>query len=390
MVRAGEKINLNSPSQVKQALVKLTGDESITSTSEKFLADKIAAYEETMTNERLPEAERKKAEERFNVLKMLIDFRGFDKAVSSYGENYIRACDANGRIHANFKQIEAETGRMASGASKKGEPKINLQNVPRDAETRGCFTAPLRRKLLIADFSTIELRILAEMSKDPKFIRAFSKDLHKYSASVFFKVPYEAVDKDLRQKGKNCGFAMVYGAGPFRISQITGGSKEDAAESLSNYRAEFKGNARWLDAAQKQARFQGYSRTLAGRLAKFNSGYIWNEQKKAEARGDNETAKKLKGQLAAIARNGSNSPIQGSSADLTKRAMYLAAERFEGHDVFLVNVVHDEIVCECDERIAEWAAEQLKQAMEQAGREFLTVVDCPVDVHIGDSWAEKG
>src|SRR5262249_25900648 len=93
--------------------------------------------------------------------------------------------------------------------------------------------------------------------------------------------------------------------------------------------------------------------------------------------------------LSAYGRNGSNSPVQGSSADLTKRAMYLAWQRFKGHDVQIVNVVHDEIVIEMDESIAEWAALQLKEAMEQAGREYITVIPCPVEVMIADNWSQK-
>lgn len=400
-------VNLNSPVKIRGILEKILECE-LRGTRENELSEHIADYARDINigckeiegrlaayaiggaTERQVEASKlivAQLEWKKYVLDKLLDYRGFDKAVSSYGQNYINALDRFDRIHANFKQIEAETGRMSSGG---GEDSINLQNVPRDEETRGCFTAPKGRKLLIADFSTIELRILAQMSKCDAFRRAFSLDLHKYSAMIFFGIPYEEITKDLRQKGKNCGFAMVYGAGPHRISQITGDTKEAAASSLSNYRGEFPGNATWLDSAQKQARFQGFARTMAGRLAKFDSKRLYAMQKRAEQDRDYRLVKELKGKLGAISRNGSNSPIQGTSADLTKRAMKLVYDRLRGLDAWIVNVVHDEIVVECAEEIASMVAQILKEEMERAGSEFLTVVTCPIDVHIADSWAEKG
>lgn len=353
-------INLNSPDQVKRALRTLKvpiGDSTKESLIEHLSKD-------------------------YPVIESLIEHRGWSKSVSSYGESYLEAIKPNGRIYPEYKQIGADTGRMAGGSHKKGsdEPKINIQQVPAKEEIgkkhRRCFTAPPGRKLVIADFSQIELRILSEFSTDIAFCAAFNsgQDLHKATAATMFdRERIEDVTKDERQDAKQVNYAISYGAGPPKLAHSMKCSEERAAGVLDTWKRKFYRNSRWLNDASTFAKTHHHTRTAVGRIINlFFDPHI-------------------KTQLAAAGRNGMNAPIQGTSADMTKIAAAIVFRLFvlAGIDALIVAIVHDEIVAEASESDAPKAAELLALGMEMAGSMFLRRVGCPVDALISDEWIKE-
>ena len=249
----------------------------------------------------------------------------------------------------------------------------NVQQIPHGAEFRRCFRAPAGRKLITADYSQIELRILADFTGDRGFVDAFQSgaDLHRVTAAQVFNVPVEAVTKQQRDFAKRLNFGVVYGIGAQRFALMTGLSTAEAEDLLRRYFASYRGLDVWLrDAAQRAVRDRTAPRTVAGRLFRFNFD--------AEDR-----------QAAGLAqRNGKNSPIQGSSADIIKRALRLLHDRLKGTGACVVNVVHDEIVVETDADGAEEMAKAVEDAMCKAGEEYLKRVPVKVESQVADEWAK--
>lgn len=350
-------INLGSPKQVLQALKNLRVP--VTDTTREPLIEHLAKD--------------------YPVVEKLIEHRGWAKSVSSYGQTYLDAIKPDGRIYPEYKQIGAETGRMAGGGHKdNGEPKINIQQVPSKEEIgkkhRQCFTSPPGRKLVIADFSQIELRILAEFSGDKAFCDAFNsgEDLHTATAAVMFDKPISEVTKDERQAAKTINYAIAYGAGPPKLAAGMKCSEQRAIEVLETWKRKFNRNAMWLADAAKFAQKHHHTRSQMGRLINF----FFDPH--------------IKAQLAAVGRNGMNAPIQGSSADMTKVAVALVHEELVRIqiDAFIVAIVHDEIVVEASEADAERAAEILANGMRVAGEQQLRRVGCPVDALVTDEWVK--
>lgn len=384
-------INLNSPVQVRTALLNLGVPLGERKTNEKELTEVANLLENRLRGLLAQQAAAVKATEApsqkflqrlegniaelqhaLRIIERLLEYRGAEKSVTSYGENILTMLTAEGRIHPDFRQLGTETGRLSCR-----EP--NVQQIPRDAAHRGCVQAPPGRKLLIADYAQIELRVMAELSTDANFVHDFNGglDMHSTGASRFFRVPYEEVSKELRQKAKSVNFLVIYGGGAFTLANRLKCSEQEAEELLRAYFQAYPGNKEFMDKAAKQATQRGYARTMYGRLIAF-------DVQKAK-REDNWRL------LNAFGRNGINAPIQGTSADMLKRALHLLGERLHGTSTRIVNIVHDEIVLECDdsdEALAH-AKTALKWAMETAGEEILTLVGCPVDVTIADTWADK-
>ncbi|HEV2704680.1 MAG TPA: DNA polymerase [Pyrinomonadaceae bacterium] len=300
-------------------------------------------------------------------IKKLLEYRTVQKALTSYGENILDEINPKtGRIHANFHQIGAPTGRMAC-------TNPNIQQVPHAVEYRRCFRAPEGRKLVIADYSQIELRILADYTGDQGFIDAFQSgaDLHRVTASQVFGVPLEQVTKEQRDFAKRLNFGVVYGIGAQRFSMMTGLSLTDAEDILRRYFATYRALDRWLrEAAQMAVRDKVAKRTVAGRLARFNFD---PEDRQA---------------ASAAQRNGKNSPIQGSSADILKRALRLLHDELKQGTARIVNIVHDEIVVETDAAEAEAMAEKVERAMCDAGEEFVKKVPVKVESQVADEWVK--
>jgi DNA polymerase-1 len=303
---------------------------------------------------------------KYPVIAKLLDYRTVQKAQTSYGETMLAEINpTTGRIHADFRQIGAPTGRMACNNP-------NIQQIPHGVEYRRCFRAPEGRKLVIADYSQIELRILAQFSEDRGFMDAFisGADLHKTTAAQVFGVALDAVTPDQRNFAKRLNFGVVYGIGAQRFGMLTGLGNTEAEDLLRKYFATYRQLDAWLREASNRAVRDASIRTASGRLIKF--------------RFDPQDRQAVSG----VQRGGKNAPVQGTSADILKRALRLLHDRLRTTNAMMVNVVHDEIVVECDATDAESTAETLRAAMTEAGQEYVTRVPLNVDVELADEWVK--
>jgi DNA polymerase-1 len=303
----------------------------------------------------------------YPVIAQLLEYRTVQKALTSYGQNMIELINpATGRLHADFRQIGAPTGRFAC-------TNPNIQQVPHAVEYRRCFSGhPAGRKLIIADYSQIELRILAEFSGDQGFISAFNSgaDLHRVTAAEVFNVPLDQVSKEQRDFAKRLNFGVVYGIGAQRFSIMTGLSVPDAENVLRKYFATYRQLDTYLHEAADRAVRDREARTASGRLVRF--------------RFDEEDRQ----QISMTKRNGKNTPIQGTSADILKRALRLLREELKTTSGKIVNIIHDEIVVEALDSDAEEVARRVEHAMCTAGEEYLTTVPVKVETEIADEWVK--
>ncbi|KXJ99001.1 MAG: DNA polymerase I [Acidobacteria bacterium OLB17] len=304
--------------------------------------------------------------EKYPVVAKLLEYRQYAKASQSFGQNILDFIEpSTGRIHADFRQIGAPTGRFSCSNP-------NLQQIPHETEYRRCFMAPAGRKLIVADYSQIELRILADISKDKAFIDAFRSgaDFHSATAAQIFRVAADTVTPDQRSFAKRLNFGVVYGIGVQRFARMTGLSESQAEDTLRRYFATYPRMDDWLRTQAKAVLTERSARTLSGRIARMR----FNENDRAE--------------VGATQRYAKNMPIQGTSADILKRALRLLHNEIRGTSAKLVNIVHDEILVEADASEAEEAARKLENSMLAAGREFLKDVPVKVDLAISDEWAK--
>ncbi|HEY0172975.1 MAG TPA: DNA polymerase [Pyrinomonadaceae bacterium] len=308
----------------------------------------------------------------FPVVRDILDYRTLQKTLK-FGETLLdsvdkgkRESERTNRIHTHFHQIGAPTGRMSST-----DP--NVQQIPHAFDMRRCFRAPAGRKLIVADYSQIELRILADFTGDPGFVEAFRSgaDLHRVTAAQVFNVKLEEVSKEQRDFAKRLNFGVVYGIGARRFALLTGLKETEAEDLLKRYFSTYRALDAWLrEAGFKAVRERTAPRTVAGRLFRFNFD--------AEDK-----------QAASLAqRNGKNSPIQGSSADIIKRAMRLLHDRLRGTEARVVNVVHDEVVVECPAEGAEEFVGVVEGAMCAAGEEYVRAVPVKVEAAVTDEWVK--
>jgi DNA polymerase-1 len=304
--------------------------------------------------------------EKFPVVAKLLEYRGVAKSLSSFGENILEYIEPQtGRIHADFRQIGAPTGRFSCSNP-------NLQQIPHDEQYRRCFTAPAGRKLVIADYSQIELRILADFSDDANFIKAFisGEDFHTTTAAQVFNVSPDAVTPEQRSFAKRLNFGVVYGIGASRFAMMTGLSQTEAENTMRRYFGTYRGLDSYLRESGRKVIAERQARTASGRMMRLR----FDESDRQ--------------QIGAAKRNGVNMPIQGTSADILKVALRLLHESLRGTSGKLVNIVHDEIVVECDAADAEATAVKLEAAMRRAGELYVTKVPVSVDVHTADEWTK--
>ncbi len=304
--------------------------------------------------------------EKYPVVGKLLEYRGVAKAVGSFGENILEFIEPKtGRIHADFRQIGAPTGRFSCSNP-------NLQQIPHEAEYRRCFNAPDGRSLVIADYSQIELRILADFSEDQNFISAFvsGQDFHAATAAQVFGIKPDEVTADQRSFAKRLNFGVVYGIGASRFAMMTGLTLIDAENTLRKYFSTYPRMDEWLRMQSKNVLTERQARTKSGRLARMN--FDANDRSS----------------IGAAQRYAKNMPIQGTSADILKRALRLLHDDIRSTSARLVNIVHDEIIVECDTADAETTAKKLESAMLRAGEEFVSKVPIKVDVHTADEWTK--
>src|SRR6266536_5265986 len=303
----------------------------------------------------------------YPVVAKLLEYRTMQKALTSYGQNMIEFINPKtGRLHADFRQIGAPTGRFAC-------TNPNIQQVPHALEYRRCFMGhPEGRQLVIADYSQIELRILAEFSGDQAFIDAFNSgaDLHRVTAAQVFNVAQDLVSRDQRDFAKRLNFGVVYGIGAQRFSMMTGLSVTEAEDVLRRYFATYRGLDRYLRESANRAVSEKQARTASGRLVRFNFDPSDRQQ------------------ISMTQRNGKNAPIQGTRADILKRALRLLREELRGTSARIVNIIHDEIVVEVDEGEAGEVAQKVEHAMCAAGEEYLKTVPVKVESQIASEWAK--
>jgi len=302
----------------------------------------------------------------YPVVATLLEYRTVQKAMTSYGENILEEISpVTGRVHADFRQIGAPTGRFSCSNP-------NIQQVPHAVEYRRCFRAPEGRKLIIADYSQIELRILADFSGDKGFIEAFRSgaDLHRVTAAQVFGVGLEQVSTDQRSFAKRLNFGVVYGIGAQRFAMLTGMSQTEAENVLRRYFATYPQLDQFLRDVANRAVRERSVRTASGRLVKFNF----------------DPADKQA--VSGAQRNGKNAPIQGTSADILKRALRLLHDRLRGTGARIVNIVHDEVVVESDAPNAEEIVKLVDEALTAAGEEYVSAVPVKVEVEVADEWVK--
>ena len=302
------------------------------------------------------------------VPRLLLEYREISKLLTTYLDVLPAEVNpATGRIHTSFNQIGAATGRLSST-----DP--NLQNIPvrsarGEAIRRGFVPRPGNR-FVVADYSQIELRLLAHLSGDPAFVEAFRAggDIHRQTAAVIFGVALDAVTPDMRARAKTINFATIYGQGPHALARQLGIPYEDARRFIDDYFARFAGVRAFLDRTVAEARERGFVETIFGRRR-----YI------PELRDKNFSVR------AFGERTATNSPLQGSAADLIKVAMIGVSEALRPLEAKLLLQVHDELVVEAPAGEAEAVARLVTERMERAAELSVPLV---ATVGIGDNWLD--
>jgi len=339
-------VNLNSPVQILEAFRRVGID--LPSTSESVLR---------RTNHPLA--------------KMLLEYRSYEKLISAFGENLLSKINPKtGRIHPDYMQIGADTGRFACSNP-------NLQQIPKDSAFRSCFIPAEGYKFVVADYSQIELRIMAEFSEDPAFMKAYreDRDLHTLTAAQMFGIPEEKVRHDVeRFQAKSINFGLMYGRGAASLASQLGISVEEAKTLLNKYFRTYSKVKRWLDKAGRDAVQKGYSVTLGGRKRWF--------------RRPDPSDPSYERQLSHFERQGKNTPIQGTSADIIKYALVFIYDKIKkkGYEAFPVHTVHDEVVVEVREDQAEEVRDLVEKEMIRAAKVLLKKVPVKVGIKISDIW----
>jgi DNA polymerase-1 len=354
---AGEEFNVNSPKQLGEVLF------------EKLMLPSPGKKTKTgySTNAEVLE----KMRPYHPIIEEILEYRKVAKLKSTYADGLVKAADGDGRVRTNFKQTGTATGRLSST-----EP--NLQNIPIRTE----LGRELRRYflpenedyvLLDADYSQIELRLLADISKDENMISAFlgGEDIHTSTAAAVFGVPKNAVTGEQRKRAKAVNFGIVYGIGAFSLASDLGISRAKANEYIENYLSSYPGVRDYLKNVVKDAYANGYVTTPLGRRR-----YI------PELAGQTNNRKNF-GERVAM-----NSPIQGSAADIIKIAMVNVSRKLKetGLDARLILQVHDELLIEARRDDCDKVAEILQGEMEHA---VSLAVPLVAEVTVGENWFDN-
>ncbi|HYR36383.1 MAG TPA: DNA polymerase I [Burkholderiales bacterium] len=351
---AGQPFNLGSPKQIQEILferqklpVKKKTPSGQPSTDEDSLA-------ELALDHPLP--------------RLILEHRTLSKLKSTYTDKLPRSINpVTGRVHTTYSQTTAVTGRLASN-----EP--NLQNIPirtpAGRRIRSCFIAPPGAKIMSADYSQIELRIMAHLSGDENLRRAFSEgeDVHRATAAEVFGVPLPHVDADQRRVAKVINFGLIYGMSSFGVAQNLGIDRATAQTYVDRYFARFPGAKRYMDETRARARQEGYVETVFGRR-------LWLPELRSGAPVRRQAAER-----AAI-----NAPMQGTAADLIKLAM-IAVQKWldeSGAKAKLIMQVHDELVLEVPDAEIEATKAKVRELMESVAKLDVPLV---AEVGVGENW----
>ena len=352
---AGEEFNISSPKQLGEVLF------------EKMM---LPVIKKNKTGYSTDADVLKKLMPYHPIIEDILDYRQMSKLKSTYADGLPKAADENGRIHSVFNQTGTATGRLSSA-----EP--NLQNIPvRTAEGREFrkYFIPQDDDYVIidADYSQIELRILAHIANDEAMINAFlsGEDIHTATASKVFEVPASEVTSEQRKRAKAVNFGILYGMGEYSLSEDLEISMAQAKKYIASYLAGFPSIKEYLENIKKQAKKDGYVTTLFGRKRKIT-----------ELAASNKNVQHF-GERVAM-----NSPIQGTAADIIKIAMIKVSQAFKDAkiDAKVILQVHDELIVEAHKDCANRAFEILRDSMEKA---IELSVPLNVEAHIGKNWFE--
>lgn len=350
----GYEFNLNSPKQLGTALFEKLGLPAKKKTKSGYSTG--AEVLESLKHDH-------------PAVSLLLNYRQLAKLKSTYADGLVTCVAEDGRIHSTFNQTEARTGRISSS-----EP--NLQNIPvrtkEGKRLRKYFIAPSGRVLCDADYSQIELRVLASIANDENMINAFSggTDIHTATAAQVFGMPEEMITPELRSRAKAVNFGIVYGIGAFSLSKDIGVTRAEADRYIKNYLASYPSVAAYMENTIEQAKKTGYVTTYYGRRRYLPE--LSNSNGNLRAFGER------------VARN---APIQGTAADIIKIAMIRVYERLKAEqpDARLILQVHDELIVECNEENAEKVCGMLEYEMENAAK---LAVKLTAEAHYGKNWLE--
>ncbi len=350
----GYEFNLNSPKQLGVAL---------------FEKLQLPAKKKTKSGYSTNAEVLEELRDEHPAVSLLLQYRTLAKLKSTYCDSLLEAVALDGRIHSTFNQTETRTGRISSL-----EP--NLQNIPVKTEEgrvfRKFFIAKKGYTLVDADYSQIELRVLAHMANDKVMLDAFNSgaDIHTRTAAEVFSLPEDMITPVLRSRAKAVNFGIVYGIGAFSLAKDIGVSNKEAKQYIENYLATFRGVDLFMQKTIEGAKENGYVTTVFGRRRYLPE--ITSSNGMMRAFGER------------VARN---APIQGTAADIIKIAMINVFKRLrdEKLDAKLILQVHDELIIECAENIKDTVSALLREEMENAVRMSLPLT---ADVHSGYSWYE--
>jgi DNA polymerase-1 len=356
---AGRPFNLGSPKQIGEVLFNEMGLASGRTTATGAMSTDASMLEDL-------------AAQGHELPRVLLDWRQLSKLKGTYTDALTAAIsETTGRVHTSFSLAAATTGRLASS-----DP--NLQNIPIRTEEgrkiRRAFVAEPGHVLISADYSQIELRLLAHIGDIPQLKRAFREglDIHAMTASEMFGVPVEGMPSDVRRRAKAINFGIIYGISAFGLSNQLGIPQDEAGAYIKTYFERFPGIRAYMDRMRQEVRSQGFVTTIFGRRVNIPAA-------KAKS-----VAERAFGDRAAI-----NAPIQGAAADVIRRAMVRmpAALRAEGLKARMLLQVHDELVFEAPEAEAEAVIRLAKQVMERAPEPAVALsVPLEVEARAAANW----
>ncbi|WP_209390570.1 DNA polymerase I [Chryseobacterium sp. RR2-3-20] len=354
---SGEEFNMNSPRQLGDILFEKM---QLDPKAKKTKTGQYATSEDVL----------QKLASKHEIIQHILEYRTYQKLKSTYVDALPSQIDKeDNRVHTNFSQTTAATGRLAS-------VNPNLQNIPirtlRGQQIRGAFVSGEGKKIISADYSQIELRLIAEISGEENMIKAFQngEDIHASTAAKLFKIPLEEVSKTQRSQAKTVNFGIIYGQGAFALAEQTGLSRTEAKQMIEAYFETYPKLKAYMAEQVAKARELGYVETILGRkrhLKDINSGNF-------VVRGHAE-------------RNAVNAPVQGSAADVVKMAMIKIDKELQEQNLQtkMLLQVHDELLFEAPIEEVETAKNLIKKEMESA---IETNVPLLVEVGVGNNWLE--
>lgn len=403
-------LNYGSPAQLGKALIAagVVTKAKLPDTNDRTL-EKLSTVRGLTMEKALVDGELKPGISPIDLIRL---YRSLDKTIDSYGPSWVTfkgkdggwVNPTTGRIHSRFLQYGAATGRTSS-------TQPNVQNLPQDKKYRSCFIARPGYKLITMDYNGCELRILAELSKEPVWIKAFldNQDVHSLGAELIFGQEWKdgaspdceyyksgqkcscKSHKLLRNKVKAMNFGLAYGMSAPKLADELGIPLKEAEELLARYKKTFPTVTKYLEDSGRRASTYLQMRTMSGRRRRWlkptwdiAEKYAREENKECT---NNNIARKYKAMFAAIEREGKNCEIQGTNADMAKVAMYsIWRGAASAWDLSLYNFVHDEIVVEVKEEFSQAAFEFCTKSMQDAGERFVKSIPMPVEGSISDVW----